>query len=58
MTCTHERYLEEQELNCRRIAQSSNDGTQAHSEWLKTAEAILARRREHLAVCKDCGGKR
>jgi hypothetical protein len=55
MKCTHERYLEEQELTCRRIAKSCNEGTQSYDEWAKTAEDILKRRREHLKVCKDCG---
>ena len=57
MKCNHERYLEENELVCRRIARSCNEGTQAEQEWLKTAEAILARRREHLKVCRECGCK-
>jgi hypothetical protein len=54
--CNHCQYLEIEELSCRRIARSENDGTSSQSEWLKTAEAILARRREHLAVCKECNG--
>lgn len=56
MTCNLTQYLCEQELICRRIARSCNEGTQCAEEWLKTAEAILARRREHLAVCKECNG--
>jgi hypothetical protein len=54
--CNHEKYLEQEERSCRQIARSMNSGTQAEQEWLKTAEAILARRREHLAVCKECNG--
>jgi hypothetical protein len=54
MKCNLERYMESEELSCRRIARSMNQGTQAEQEWLKTAEAILARRREHLAVCPEC----
>jgi hypothetical protein len=58
MKCTHEQYLEAEELSCRRISRSENDGTSSQREWLKTAEAILARRREHLKVCRECGGKK
>ena len=54
MTCNLSLYLQQQELECRRIARAANSGTQAQSEWLKTAEAILARRREHVEVCKMC----
>ncbi len=57
MTCNHEKFLESTELECRRIAKSANDGTQAQQEWTKTAEAILSRRREHIQVCKKCGTK-
>jgi hypothetical protein len=57
MKCNLERYLEQEELSCRRIARSMNQGTQSEQEWLKTAEAILARRREHLKVCRECGCK-
>jgi hypothetical protein len=57
MKCNHEKYLEQEELSCRRIAKSCNDGTKSQSEWLKTAEALLARRREHLKVCKECAGE-
>jgi hypothetical protein len=57
MTCTLTQYLKEQELTCCRIAKSCNEGTQRAEEWLKTAEAILARRREHLTVCKECNGR-
>ena len=53
MTCTHEQYLESEELSCRRIAKTCHD--EARAEWLKTAEALLARRREHVAVCLKCG---
>ena len=55
MKCNHEKYLEAEELSCRRISRSCNDGTQAKQEWERTAQVILERRREHLAVCKDCG---
>jgi hypothetical protein len=54
MNCNHEKFLEEQELQCRRIARSCNEGTEGQREWLKTAETLLARRREHIAVCKKC----
>jgi hypothetical protein len=57
MTCTLTQYLKEQELVCRRIARSENEGTPSQIEWLKTAEAVLARRREHLKVCRECGCK-
>ena len=57
MSCTLEQYLEAEELSCRRVARSCNEGTQAHREWLKTAEMLLKRRREHVLVCKVCGGK-
>jgi hypothetical protein len=57
MSCTHEQYLEAEELSCRRIAKSCNEGTQGAQEWLKTAEALLQRRREHIQVCKKCGAK-
>jgi hypothetical protein len=57
MTCNHEKFLESTELECRRIAKSCNEGTQGAQEWLKTAEALLQRRREHIQVCKKCGGK-
>jgi hypothetical protein len=50
--------LETTELDCRRVARSCNEGTQAHREWLKTAEMLLKRRREHILVCKVCGGKK
>jgi hypothetical protein len=56
MTCNHERFLEQQELECRRIARSCNRGTEGEQEWLKTAQALLVRRSEHLAVCKECNG--
>ena len=58
MTCNHEKFLESTELECRRIAKSANDGTQAQKEWLKTADALLQRRSEHLAVCKKRGEKK
>jgi hypothetical protein len=57
MSCTHERYLQEQEITCLRIAKSSTDGTPEQAEWLKTAEAIHQRREEHVVVCKKCKGK-
>jgi hypothetical protein len=49
--------MEEQELTCRRIAKSCNEGTQAQEEWLKTASTLLERRREHIVVCKKCSKK-
>jgi hypothetical protein len=58
MKCNHEKFLESTELDCRRIAKSCNDGTQAQEEWLKTASTLLERRREHIVVCKKCGGKK
>lgn len=58
MACNLEKYLEGEELSCRRIARSANDGTQAQKEWLKTAEVLLERRREHVQVCKKCGGEK
>ena len=54
MTCNHERFLREQELECRRIAKSANGGTQAQAEWVKTAEVLLERRREHIKICTKC----
>lgn len=54
MKCNHERYLEENELVCRRIAKSCNDGTQAQAEWARTAQMLFERRREHLLICKEC----
>ena len=54
MKCTHEQYLESEELQCRRIADSCNSGTQSQDEWLKTAAALLVRRREHILVCHKC----
>ena len=53
MKCNLERFLEQQELECRRIARSCHDASR--EEWLKTAEFLLARRREHVAVCEKCG---
>ena len=55
MKCNLERFLEQTELECRRIARSANSGTQAYDEWIKTAEALLQRRREHITVCMKCG---
>jgi hypothetical protein len=55
--CNIVKYLCEQELICRRIARSWNDGTQAQAEWARTAQMLFERRREHLAVCRDCGCK-
>ena len=57
MMCNLYQYLQGEELTCRRIAKSCNEGTQCAEEWLKTAEAILARRREHITVCRECGEK-
>jgi hypothetical protein len=54
MNCNLDRYLEEQWIACLRIAKSANDGTQAQAEWVRTAEAILQRRNEHVSVCKKC----
>lgn len=54
MMCNLARFLEEEELQCRRIAKSANDGTQAQAEWVKTAEVLLERRREHVRVCMKC----
>jgi hypothetical protein len=54
MNCNLEKYLEEQEVACLRIAKSANDGTQAQTEWLRTAAVILERRKEHVGVCKKC----
>ncbi len=54
MKCNHEAYLREQELECRRIARSSNEGTQTGEEWFRTAQALLERRREHIKVCDKC----
>jgi hypothetical protein len=53
MTCTLEQYLCEQELTCRRIARTVHDPI-AHEEWLKTAQSLLERRREHIKVCGKC----
>jgi hypothetical protein len=55
--CTHFQYLEEKMVECLRVAKSANDGTPAQEEWLKTAEALFWRKKEHLKVCKACGGK-
>jgi hypothetical protein len=52
--CNHERFLEQQELECRRIARSCNEGTQNYDEWNRTARALLERRKEHISVCKQC----
>ena len=41
MKCNLFRFLEQTELECRRIAKSCNAGTQGHQEWLKTAETLL-----------------
>lgn len=57
MKCNLEKFLEQTELECRRIARSCNDGTEGQREWTKTAEALLARRREHVKVCVKCGAK-
>jgi hypothetical protein len=57
MTCNLERYLREQELTCRRIAKTATDGSHTQIEWFVTADILLERRREHLAVCRDCGCK-
>ena len=54
MKCNHEKYLEQEERSCRQIARSMNSGTQSQAEWLKTAQTILERRREHLLICKEC----
>lgn len=54
MKCNVTSYLEQQEQECRWIAQSANDGTKDQAEWLRTAEALLKRRKEHLAGCKEC----
>jgi hypothetical protein len=54
MTCTHERYLAQQELECLRIAKSCNEGTQAYREWMLTAEALIRRRNEHVVICTKC----
>ena len=51
-------YLEEQQVNCLRIAKASNDGTQAQEEWLRIAEVLMKRRAEHLAACRKCGASR
>ena len=58
MTCNLEKYLSEQEIACRRIARSCNEGTEGQREWIKTAEALLERRREHIAVCVKCSEER
>ena len=55
MKCNHEKYLESEEISCRRLAKYCNEGTQAEQEWIKTAEALLQRRREHIKVCLKCG---
>ncbi len=57
MKCCHCQYLEEEFVECLRVAKSANDGTQAQEEWLKTAEALRKRRNEHLKVCKICRGR-
>jgi hypothetical protein len=54
MKCNVTSYLEQQERDCRWIAQAANDGTKDQQEWLKTAEALLKRRREHIAGCIGC----
>jgi hypothetical protein len=54
MKCNIEKYLEEQELSCLRMARAANDGTQAQDEWLKTAESIHSRRSQHAMLCKKC----
>lgn len=57
MKCNIEKYLEEQELSCLRMARAANDGTQAQDEWLKTATVLNERRKEHVSVCKKCKEK-
>ena len=54
MTCNPNSYLREQELECRRIAKSCNEGTQDQNEWLATAAVLLERRREHVSTCLKC----
>jgi hypothetical protein len=54
MKCTITSYLEAEELQCRRIARSENEGTDSQREWLRTAKVLLERRREHVAGCKEC----
>jgi hypothetical protein len=54
MTCNHEKFLKATEIECLHIAKSCNEGTQAYQEWMLTAEALIQRRNEHVAVCKKC----
>lgn len=54
MMCNLCQYLSGEELTCRRIAKSCNDGTQAQAEWAKTAQVLFERRREHILICKEC----
>ena len=54
MKCTVTYYLEEKEIECLRLAHSANHGTKEQLEWLKTYDALLRRRREHEAGCKNC----
>jgi hypothetical protein len=54
MACNLQSYLREQELECRRIARSCNEGTRAFTEWIVTAQVLLERRREHIERCPKC----
>lgn len=54
MKCNLLAYIEEQEMTCLRIAKAANEGTQAQQEWLKTAQVLIDRAKDHQKACKTC----
>lgn len=54
MSCNISAYLEEQQIVCLRIARASNEGTDAQKEWLKTAQVLINRAKDHQRTCKKC----
>ena len=54
MKCNLLRYIEEQAVVCVRIARSCDEGSESRTEWQRTVEVLMERRKEHVAVCKKC----
>ncbi len=52
MSCNLGQYLLEQEISCRRIAQTCHDVDRR--EWLRNAVILLKRRIEHGSACIKC----
>jgi hypothetical protein len=52
--CILARYLEAEELVCRRMERTANADTPHGQEWHRVAEALLDFRQNHVVRCERC----